>query len=223
MKPANTLKRCLSVAAIFAGATLSGPSIAVPVLVGNATLNIANDLTVIQDGGQTLQFLDLTVTQGSTVANALANFGASGFTWATGAEVAQLFEAFGFSYANAPGQPTPLNISAANATNFSAYLGYTFADASLGWIDDLTNPPGFGFDLHTYACISVLACQPSPFVRNTSVGWPAGLEVGVFLVRQAPLAIPEPGGIALLAVGLIALASSSRRKNQRASPRVSIQ
>lgn len=218
MKPANTLKRCLSIAAIFAGATLSSPTIAVPVLVGSATLNIANDLTVIQNGAQTLQFLDLTVTQGSTVATALANFGASGFTWATGAEVAQLYEAFGFSYANAPIQTTFLNIPAANAANFNAYLGFTYLDASLGWIDDFTNAPGFGIDLHTYACISVTACTPGPFVTNTSFGWPGAPEVGVYLVRQAPLAIPEPGSIALLALGLVALVSSSRPKREGASP-----
>ena len=223
MKPANTLTRYLAIAAICVGAILPGPIFAVPVLVGSATLNIANDLTVIQDGTQTLQFLDLTVTQGSTVATALANFGASGFTWATGADVAQLFEAFGFNYASTPGQASPLNIPAANAANFNAYVGITILDASLGWIDDNTNPPGFGFDLHTYACISVTACTPGPFVINTGFGWPGLPEIGVYLVRQAPLAIPEPGGIALLAVGLIALASSSRRKNHGASPRVSIQ
>ena len=223
MKPATTLKRYLSIAAIAIGATLSGPTIAVPVLLGSATLNIANDLTVIQNGAQTLQFLDLTVTQGSTVANALANFGASGFTWATGAEVAQLYAAFGITYASAPNQAIDLNAPAGNATNFNAYLGITIFDASLGWIDDNTSAPGFSFDLHTYACISETGCTPNSFVGSVNFPWPSAQEIGVYLVRQAPIAIPEPGSIALLALGLVALVSSSRPKSGGGSMRTRAQ
>ena len=211
MSTANTLKRYLAIAAIAAGATLSGPVVAVPVLLGSATFNTADDLTVIQNGAQILQFLDLTSTQGTSVANSIATYGASGFHWATGVEVASLYSAFGFTYQSIPAAPAILTVSAANAANFTSYLGTTFGDAAFGWIDDNTNSV-----FHTYACISVSTCNANAFVENTGSFWPSHPSAGVYLVREQRNDVPEPGTLPLIGLVILALlttrsAPASRR------------
>ena len=198
MNTANTLKRYLAIAAIAAGATLSTPAAAVPVLLGNATLNSADDLTVIQDGGQVLQFLDFSATQGASVANSLATYGASGFRWATGVEVAQLYAAFGFTYQSIATTFAILNVPAANAASFTSYLGTTAGDAALGWIDDNTTA-----SFHTYACISVTRCTPNAFVENTRSFWPEFASIAVYLVRDQPNNVPEPGTLMLFGLGIL--------------------
>ena len=216
MNPATTLKRYLSIAAITVGATLAGPATAAPVLVGSAMLNTANDLTVIQNGALKLEFIDLTVTQGSSVADALALYGASGFTWATGAEVAQLYAAFGFTYASTPSLPTPINVSPAIAAIYSSYLGATFMDVSAGWIDD--NNTAF---LHTYDCISQVSCSPGPTIGNGTFGWPSHPYIGVYLVRESLNAVPEPGTIALLLLaGLIGFVGMPRSNSAKSAKTV---
>ncbi len=202
MTTANTLKRCLSIVAIAAGATLSTPAAAVPVLLGNATLNSADDLTVIQDGSQVLQFLDFSATQGVSVANSLATYGASSFRWATGTEVAQLYAAFGFTYQSIATTFAILNVPTANAASFISYLGTTVGDAALGWIDDNTTA-----NFHTYACISVATCNANAFVENTRSFWPEHPEFAVYLVRDQPNSVPEPGTLMLFGIAFVAAAS----------------
>lgn len=198
MKSASPLKRWVSVAAIAAAMTLSASAVAVPVLVGSATLNSANDLTVIQDGTQVLEFLDLTSTKGFSVANSLAAYGANGFHWATGAEVTQLYGAFGFNYQSIATTYAILNVPAANAASFTSYLGATFGDGAFGWIDDNTTSIH-----HTYACISVTTCTSNAFVENTGSFWPSRPEIAVYLVRSQPNQLSEPATLMLVGVAIL--------------------
>ena len=202
MNPANPVSRWLSILAIVAGAALSTPATAVPVLIGNATLNSADDLTVIQDGAQILQFLDFATTQGTSVANSIATYGASGFRWANGLEVAQLYAAFGFTYQSIATTFAILNVPAANAASFTSYLGTTAGDAALGWIDDNTTD-----SFHTYACISVTRCTANAFVENTASFWPERASIAVYLVRDQPNSVPEPGTLMLFGIAFVAAAS----------------
>ena len=208
MKSRFPLKRWLSIV-VMSAVGLATPASAAPVLIGSATLNLADDLTVIRDGSQVLQFLDLTSTQGMTIVDAFATFGGSGFHWATGAEVAQLYAAFGFAYESAVNGHAILNVSAANATTFTSHLGTTFNDAALGWIDDNTDTI-----FHTYSCISVLACQSNAFVFRTADFWPAFQFFGVYMVRDAPRSVPAPDTTVLIGIGLAGILALRRRSGK---------
>lgn len=122
--------------ALFTGAIFVGPisPARAGVLLGNGTLNVANDLTRIGVGPVTLEFLDLTAIDGQSVATALTNFGAAGFTWVTGGQVAELFSAFGITYAIAANTLMDLGASLTSRTDFVSYLGATNdADGAVGW------------------------------------------------------------------------------------------
>src|SRR5262245_55731548 len=145
MKFARTL-----VAAAVLGAMTAAPATA-GVLLGAGTLNNTDDLTRIQVGASTWEFLDLTATDNLSVAAALTAYSGAGFHWATGAEVAQLYSAFGITYSSAADTVVSLGASDASRASFVGYLGVTaFENAALGFIDDLTTA-----DHHTYSCIAV--------------------------------------------------------------------
>ena len=209
MKSLFPLKRWLSIA-VLSAAALTTPASATLLLIGSASLNLANDLTVIQDGNQVLQFLDLTSTQGMSVATAVGTFGGDGFHWATGNEVAQLYAAFGFSYESAAARITPLVVSPDGVANFTSYLGVTSDDAAAGWIDDHTDAT-----FHTFSCISVSACRFGSFVNNIAFGWPSEQRLGVYLVRSAANPAPEPGTAALIGIGLAGIFALRRRGGKK--------
>src|SRR5262245_31904597 len=104
---------------------LASPSYAGPVLIGTATLHVTDDLTVIQTATNTVQWLDLTSTMGMSIVDAATTYGAYGFHWATGAEVAELYAAFGLTYASAPNfnLATPLPAPYPNQISFMDHLG----------------------------------------------------------------------------------------------------
>lgn len=207
MKPISPLKRWLSIAVVSATA-LATPASAIPMLIGSASLNLANDLTVIQDGNQVLQFLDLTSTQGMTIANAVSTFGGDGFHWATGAEVAQLYGAFGITYQSVFNDVVFLGVPAPLATAYTSYLGMTHDDGAIGWIDD--NTVG---SFHTYSCISVDVCRNGAFVVSNDLLNDPSPGLGVFLVRSA--AIPEPGTAVLIGIGVVGTLVRRRRGGKR--------
>jgi len=205
MTTATHLKRWLSTVTLAASAVVSAPALAAPVLVGGATLNATDDLTVIQDGAQVFQFLDVSVTAGMSVATALATYDAAGFHWATGADVARLYGAFGITYQSIPTTYVILSASIADTANLVSYIGTTLGDAALAWIDD--NTASF---YHTYSCMGPTTCMPNAFVENTSSFWPSNPEIGVYLVRAQSNIVPEPGTLMLL--GLVALGVATTRR-----------
>lgn len=204
------MKSSILAAAIAAVTSTIAISGALPasagVLLGTGTLNMADDLTRIDASGTVLEFLDLSVTAGSAVADALSSFGGDGFSWATGSQVAELFGAFGITYSIAPVALADLGATDAQALSFTTHLGTTLGDAAMGWIDDLTSAT-----YHTYACISVVTCGPGSFTYNsTTFAWPAHRNIGVYLVREA--AIPEPATLALFGLGLAGLGFARRKR-----------
>ncbi len=173
-------------------------------LLGSATLDSAGDLTQVQDGSQTYQFLDLTSTQGMSQAVALATYGSSGFTVATSTEMTALYNAFGFTYVSTNGFAPLGDLSAAESIDFIGYFGSTFTDASLGSYIDLT----YG---QSYNCIGFDVCATNGFNNRDDISYGDAL-LGVYLVRAAPDEVPEPAILGLFGLGAIALGLGRRRK-----------
>lgn len=178
-------------------------------LLGTGTLNVADDLTIIGiGGGATLEFLDLTPTSGLTIAGALSTYSGNGFSWANGAQVSELYSAFGFSYSILANNFIDLGVTAGQAASFMSYLGTTRPDGALAFIDDLT---GGGF--YTYSCISVDLCSPNSFNRNSTFITPPWDGIGVFLVREGREGtVTEPATLGLLGVGLAGVGLMRRRR-----------
>lgn len=176
------------------------------VLVGSATLQNSNDLTVIKDGKLIYEFLDLTVTSGRSQSSALATFGEEGFVVASNVDMARLFSSFGIDYAGRRARFADLGATKEQAATFISYLGNNLWGVdSLGTFIDLE----FG---QSVACVAVSGCLPRSFVSDIdrSAGW---LGFGVYLVRTASTEaneVPEPAPFALLGLGAIAFAAARR-------------
>lgn len=202
MKKAISRFACLGTV-LFAVSSASYSAI----LLGNGTLNAPNDLTRIQSNAGVLEYLDLTTTSGQTVAQATSMFGSSGFRWAGGAEIAELFSAFGITYASNPGGIALLGISAGTSNSFVSFLGKTaFPDASFGWFND--GDGGF----NSYICIGT-DCNSNGFVlRDASFVSAPSPGFGVYLVRDGVSAVPENGSWISMLIGLAVLTARLRRR-----------
>ncbi|MGF1446306.1 MAG: VPLPA-CTERM sorting domain-containing protein, partial [Pikeienuella sp.] len=168
-------------------------------LVGTATRNNPDDLTVFDDIGRILEFLDLSATRGLSVAAALA--ANPGFSVADQDQVAALFDAFGFDYAFNAGQLTNLlTLEAAESAAFVETLGVTSASRSFGHYTDITADNSF-----VYYCIatSVNSCASSfGFTRDLDIS-SGNSAIGTTLVREGEAAVvPLPAGAVLLLTGL---------------------
>ncbi len=175
-------------AAVLIFSTIGTNAAMAGTLIGSGSLNSPDDLTLIEDdSGNVLEFLDVSITAGLTVEQALIEHSPDGFRWANGAEVSELFDAFNIIYSNFPSQLTEIDADISDITNFVSYLGETapvaWPGSTLGYIDDLITQT-----VHTYSCIgeSCLPFDPlfDAFVTNTT-SYPAPNEdIGVFLVRD---------------------------------------
>lgn len=193
------MKKLLT-AALLAASPVSANA---ALLVGSATYSVAGDLTEVQDGALTYQFLDLTSTQGLSQAVALATYGSGGFTVATSVEMTALYNAFGFTYVATNGFAPLGDLTPAEATSFIDYFGDTFDGASLGTYIDAT----YG---QSYNCIGFDVCATNGFNNFEDVSGGDAL-LGVYLVRTAA-EIPEPAMLALFGLGAAALGFARRRK-----------
>lgn len=204
----SRLRATLAAAAL----ALAGVSAQAGVLIGSATLLTADDLTRVQVGGNVLEFLDLSATNGLSWTAALSTYGSYGFTVAFAAAVSELFDAFGFAFLST-GSVSILAATGAQSASFDAYLGETTGQGSQGsYIDDV-----YG---NGYFCISTGGCGPTNFTYTVdrSAGQP---NIGVTLVRNGSRAnaVPEPGSLALIGLaGLAAFAASRRRAVGKADP-----
>ena len=192
---------------IFVSATTLGPAKAAT-LLADGTLNVANDLTRINNGGTVLEFLDLTVTNGAGEAGALIDH--PGFTLATEAQVIALFDAFGIAYISPPPNDfVVLSPDPANVVNFVSHLGATniaAGPASLGKFD------AGGFS-RSYFCIGCAAA--GSFVYNIDV---TGGGIGITLVRAGDIgSTPLPAALPLFAGGLGLIGLLARHRKRKAA------
>jgi len=198
------LKSILLASAIIA----AGAAAQAATLVGNGTYAVADDLTLINDGGSTFEFLDLSFTKGQSVAAALSTYGGDGFAVADEDQIIALLDAFDIVYAFVTGGPTDLGVAVPVAASYTASLSTTVGDASLG---TYANAAGTG--TYSYLCISEGDCGPTSFTRDLDYSSGAG-TLGIFLVRGGtpPPAVPLPAAAPLLAAGIAALALLRRRR-----------
>jgi hypothetical protein len=211
MRMKGRIKRALVGAAVLAASMAPWQSSISAVLVGSGTFNASDDLTIVQEGGTRLEFLDLTVTDGMNAVAALSSYSGAGFQWATGAEMSILFDAFGLTYEATAGAVTPLGVPDSITDSFVSLFGDTYQlagqpPASLGFINQFTDTQS------TYLCIG-RACSSGGFISYFVIGGgelDSSSFLGVFLVRTTQVA--EPATIALFVVALVGLGFGRRRR-----------
>jgi hypothetical protein len=206
------LKSILLASAIIA----AGAAAQAATLVGNGTYAVADDLTLINDGGSTFEFLDLSFTKTQSVASALSTYGGDGFAVADENQITALLDAFGIVYKFiADGDSfTNLGVAFPVAASFTASLSISyFSNASFGNASLGTYANASGTGTYSFLCISEGDCSSGSFTRDYDLSSGNSL-VGIFLVREGASisAVPLPAAAPLLAMGVAALALLRRRR-----------
>lgn len=202
MMKSRNLRPVLASLALSAG-LIASTGASAGVLLGNGTLDTANDLTLVQAGAKTYAFLDLNLTTNWTQAEALARYGAQGFAVATDVHLRELFGSFGFEYGSTKDGTFTLDISRSQVESFNSYLSGPRSAYSMGSFIDTSHG-------QSWSCISINSCNPASSVSNTDYS-DGFVFAGVYLVRQAG-DVPEPASFALIGLGVAGLAAARRRR-----------
>ncbi len=191
--------------AMLAAAILSGSPAHAGVLLGTAGLEKDADLTRVATATRTLEFLDLTTTQGWSVDAALFGFGPQGFRLARGDDMRELMSAFGITYVVTGDYLAELISTEKYSAAFADYLGATWSDAAFG----ISYEGARGMLI--YSCISTAGCgQPPNYVAMEDLNF-GDERMGVYLVREAPLPVPLPATLPLAGIGMLAMAGALAR------------
>lgn len=169
--------------------------------------------TTVLDTTNNVEWLDLLVTTGLSPDEALAAYSAAGWRWATSAEVTELYDQF--FLANGPDvpdfRPGPdqnVPFSDAQFAAFADLFGLTYSsspDFIGGWYDDgVLNDRQLG--LYWYGNF---ARGGNIFVIGPDSDYSLE-EYGVYLIRE--VSVPEPGTLALFAIGLAGMGLARGRK-----------
>jgi hypothetical protein len=196
-----------NLAALAAALTVTAATVSASTLLGTD-----GDRTVVRDGGFTLTFLDLTITQGDTPAEALQRDETAGFDVATFDQVAALLAAFDVTL---PAEPNDSTTTFA-ATDFQVQafgdaLGFTQPEDRFGNFSTAGLFDG-RFDYGTQVRLANTTSPGTPtFISNANDRDGNG-SIGVFMVSVEPAAvIPLPASAFLLIGGLGGLVALRRR------------
>lgn len=202
MKKSGLKRACAG--AVLAAAMLAGTSAQAGVLLGSVGLEKAADLTRIATATHTLQFLDLTTTQGWTLENALFAYESQGFRLATGDDMRELMGAFGLTYVITADYMAELPGTAQQSASLVDYVGATWTDAAFGMSYEAAR------SMLIFSCISAGSCgEPPNYVAMEDYNYGNEL-MGFYLVRNEAAPVPLPAPLPLIGIGLLALAALRR-------------
>lgn len=199
------------IAATIALGVLSGAGQAATVLPDGSLDGLIN-LTRIDTGSTTLEFLNLSATNNMSIADAENAFSASGFFAASIIQASELFDAFGFSGVTLPNIGGTSLFSGGDAAALASQVGFTipgFASVSIARFDN-----GEGGAASFCASATGFVCGFDLGIDNAGSVTDADSSTGVLLVRSESVApVPLPASAPLLLLGLGALRVTRRRFN----------
>lgn len=198
----------LVAATLLAAAALTGSCAQAGVLLGTGSLEKDADLTRIKTATGTLEFLDLTSTQGWSVEQALFGYASQGFRLANGGELAQLLGAFDINYVITADYMAELPGTVKQSAAFVDYVGTTWGDAAFGMSYEASR------NMIIFSCVSTSSCgEPHNYVAMEDYNYGNEL-MGSYLVRDAAVAVPLPATLPLIGAGLLAMAALRRRERR---------